>query len=200
MRILRPILTGFLVTTLLGLMGVTARAQDPGAASPVAHASRAAAGLFGDQGQWAFSISSDNEFPFSFSKTGGGDWGLTFRPSADYFIAPNVSVGGIVSLSSGGGNSSIGFGPRVGYDLIVSSLISIWFRGGVFFNDFPTPMNGRDTTTDIGIQAPFSFTWCRTSSWASAPSSAFGFSKARAAPRRTPWVSRRSWVATFRPL
>lgn len=153
----RRTISGFTVAALLCLTGASARAQNPGAAPPAARAGWAAAGLFGDQGQWVYSISSEGEFPFSFSKTGGGDWGLTLRPSADYFLAPNVSVGGIVALTSGGGNSSIGFGPRIGYDLIVSSLISIWFRGGVFFNDFPAPMSGRDTTTDVGIQVPFLF-------------------------------------------
>jgi hypothetical protein len=157
MKRLRRTISGFTVAALLGLTGATAHAQEPVAGPPAGHATRAAAGLFGDQGQWVFSISNEKEFPFSFSKTGGGGWGLALRPSADYFLAPNVSVGGIVSLTRGGGDTNIGFGPRVGYDLIVSSLISIWFRGGVFFDDDSPPMGANTTTTDIGIQVPFLF-------------------------------------------
>jgi len=153
---------------LLGLGGgAPAHAQEeapPPAASGSTSAQAAGSGIFtinsgpfGDASQMVVSISSEGEFPFSFSKTGGGSWNLRLRPSLDYFIQPKVSVGGIIVLDKDGGGSTIGLGARAGYNVALSSLVSIWVRGGL--DVFRTsPNNGPTTTvTDLNINVPFLF-------------------------------------------
>jgi hypothetical protein len=91
-------------------------------------------GPFGDPGQLVFSLASDGEFPFRFSKTGGGDWSLQLRPGLDYFIKEHLSVGGLVRIETGGGQSTIGVGARVGYDVALGSAVSLWIRGGLSYD------------------------------------------------------------------
>jgi hypothetical protein len=135
-----------------------ARAQD-GAAVPATTVSGTSfgGGSFGQAGQWVYSIAGENEFPFSLSKTGDGDWSLTLRPGVDYFIIRSLSIGGIVALHKDGGASSIGLGARVGYNIPITSLVSFWARGGVFVNSYDVNNGPNGVQTSIGINAPFLF-------------------------------------------
>lgn len=133
----------------------TATTESSGEASSSSF--RSSAGLFGEARQWVYSISSPNEFPFWLTKTGDGGWALTFRPSLDTFVVRNVSVGGVVTLSTNGGGSDVGIGARAGYNVPLTSLVSIWIRGGLYFHH--TAINsgpsGNETVMDINV--PFLF-------------------------------------------
>lgn len=153
----------FIVASTLAVASLTgspaAHAQD-GAGAPAATVSATSfgGGSFGQAGQWVYSIAGENEFPFSLSRTGDGDWSLTLRPSIDYFVIRSLSVGGIVSLHKDGGGSSVGIGGRVGYNIPISSLVSFWARGGVFINSYNNNGDAADgVQTTIGVNAPFLF-------------------------------------------
>jgi len=123
----------------------------------VAGGSRARAQSFGVSGQAAFSMTSPSHFPFSFSKTGGGDWSLHLVPSLDYFIQDHLSVGGLVGIDKDGGGSTIRFGARVGYDIPLGSLVSMWPRGGLEVSHSSPNMGSGATVTSVGIDVPFLF-------------------------------------------
>jgi len=67
--------------------------------------------------------------------------GVLVQPSADYFLAPHLSLGGQVilrfqTIETDGGKGSrtaIGLAPRVGYDVAVSGPITLFPRLGVAF-------------------------------------------------------------------
>ncbi|HEY4185906.1 MAG TPA: hypothetical protein VGP07_12610 [Polyangia bacterium] len=148
----------------IGLLTSMAVAQEEAAAPPPAStaASRSSlfaisSGPFGEANQMAFSMSSEGEFPFSFSKTSGSAWSLRLRPSLDYFIQSNVSVGGIVALTKDGGGSSIGVGARAGYNAVLGSLVSVWIRGGLDLTRISVNNGPSTTVTSLDINAPFLF-------------------------------------------
>jgi hypothetical protein len=115
------------------------------------------AGPFGAPGQWVYSLVSPNEFPLEISKTGDSDWGLTLRPAADTFIVRNVSVGGIVTLSKYGGGSDIGVGARAGYNVGLTSLVTIWIRGGLYYHHQSVDNGPSSSQTLLDITVPFLF-------------------------------------------
>jgi len=125
----------------------TARPLPPAPAvppPPVRLASR-----FGDRGQLAIS----NDFDLSvvnqsISDDGGSTTTLSVAPAADYFVARNLSVGGMVSLayatSTSGGQvttsqTTFGIGPRVGYDIPFGDRFSLWPRIAFLFSDASAP-------------------------------------------------------------
>ena len=79
----------------------------------------------------AFVMMDGGDFPFKYSKPGGGSWQLHLRPALDYFLQPNVSVGGHVSVDTGGGSSTVDVGVRAGYHVALSELVSLWPLGGL---------------------------------------------------------------------
>jgi hypothetical protein len=60
---------------------------------------------------------------------------VELKPALDVFVMQNFSVGGQVTMTwqkSGGGHStSLGVGPRVGYDVPITDRISFWPKGGL---------------------------------------------------------------------
>jgi hypothetical protein len=62
---------------------------------------------------------------------------IQLAPSADYFIIDNLSLGGFISFdyskSGAGDGSRIGVGPRVGYNIKLSDMLSIWPKAGFAF-------------------------------------------------------------------
>jgi hypothetical protein len=90
---------------------------------------------FGAKGQLA--ISSDAAFAIEHRSISGASEGTTsisLAPAADYFIMNNLSVGGFVrfgySKSGDSDSNHFALGPRVGYNLPFSDLISIWPKAG----------------------------------------------------------------------
>ncbi|HEX2658579.1 MAG TPA: hypothetical protein VHU40_09910 [Polyangia bacterium] len=159
MRTLKPLLIASLVVTALA---GTARAQTDTApaAGPPARPSAApfnvSAGPFGETGQFAFAMTSDGEFPFRYSKT-GGDWNLSFRPALDYFIQQSLSLGAQLRINSNGGGSTIGIGLRVGYNIPLGNVVSLWVRGGLAYDHTSVNNGPSRSVTSLGVEAPFLF-------------------------------------------
>jgi hypothetical protein len=123
-------------------------APPPTAYAPPPRAPDAPA-LFGDQGQ--FAIAADlplmNGAPqFAIvheSQSMGGPSTTTYEiaPSADYFVAPNLSVGGLLEVAKatedvGGTNVDLtifAVEGRIGYNIPLSDLVSIWPRVGIAY-------------------------------------------------------------------
>lgn len=105
---------------------------------------------FGGAGQLA--ISSDFQASLMHHTNGGSITQLTLRPAADYFVIPNVSVGGQVAIThvSSGGFSDTAFGllARAGYHLAFGDIWSFWPKGGLGFD------LGTNKRTYLDIYAP----------------------------------------------
>lgn len=94
--------------------------------------------VFGAKGQIA--ISSDAALTIqrrTISGAPGGTTSIQLAPAADYFVAPNLSLGGFVGFdyTTSGDNSSSRFsiGPRIGYNIPFSDLVSFWPKLGFSF-------------------------------------------------------------------
>lgn len=114
----------------------TAAAQDNGIAPGAPAGSNA--DVFGAQGQLA--ISSDTGLSISntsVSGQSGSTTRLVLAPSVDYFIVDSWSVGGFVSLdyttTPGSSTTTFAIGPRVGYDLALTRIFTVWPKAGFSF-------------------------------------------------------------------
>jgi Autotransporter beta-domain len=123
---------GAFAVILLG--AVSAEAQQAPSVTENTRA-RGPAEVFGGAGQIA--ISSDAALTIqrrTISDVEGGTTSIQLAPAADYFVINNLSVGGFVGfdyVTSGDNDSSrFSLGPRVGYNLPFSDLISIWPKAG----------------------------------------------------------------------
>ena len=71
------------------------------------------------------------------SDVSGGTTSIQLAPAGDYFVINNLSVGGFVGFdyTTSGENDSSRFaiGPRVGYNIPFSDLVSIWPKAGFSF-------------------------------------------------------------------
>jgi len=106
-------------------------------------------GLFGDRHQIA--ISSDAGFSLThtnLSGSGGSTTTLILRPAVDWFVIDSLSIGGFLGLEytapPGGSTTAISIGPRVGYNLRISELFSVWPKVGL---SFASTTEKRDATT-----------------------------------------------------
>lgn len=96
------------------------------------------AGLFGDRHELA--ISSDAGFSLSntnLSGSSGSTTTLILRPAVDYFVIDSLSIGGFLGLEyvapPGGSTTALSIGPRVGYNVRISEIFSIWPKVGMSF-------------------------------------------------------------------
>ena len=112
---------------------------------------------FGATGQWVFSLSDPAEFPFLLLKNGSNPWHVLVQPSADTFLFPEVSVGGLVKFERNGGTTDVGVGARVGYDLHFTGLVSLWLRGGLFYHPLSVNNGPSRSETFLDLQAPALF-------------------------------------------
>jgi hypothetical protein len=119
---------------------------------------------FGAAHQLAISSDANVSLLFSSTNAPGSNTSTEFllAPAADFFVIDNLSVGGQVIFSSfspgGGGNSSttIGLGPRVGYNIGFNPMFSFWPKGG--FTIGSESFAGRSQTVfTLNIFAPFLF-------------------------------------------
>lgn len=91
--------------------------------------------------QKTLAISSDAALSIqntSLSGVDGSTTSITLSPAVDYFVIRNLSVGGnllfnYLSPPGDGHSTSFGIGPRVGYNLAISDLISFWPKAGLSF-------------------------------------------------------------------
>ena len=148
-------------TLLLG--APAARADETSPPAPMATTSSGGGGLnvssapFGGARQMAFVMMDRDDFPFNYSKSGGDSWHLHFRPALDYFLQPNVSVGGNVVVDTGGGSSTVGLGARAGYHVALSDLVSLWPLVGLSFSHTSVNNGPSTSMTTLDINVPFLF-------------------------------------------
>jgi hypothetical protein len=89
---------------------------------------------FGEAG--VIAISSDAAFSIRDTHISGGPTAFNFvlEPAADFFVIRGLSVGGFIGIDyakSGDSHSTrFGIGPRVGYNVGLSDLLSLWPRVG----------------------------------------------------------------------
>jgi hypothetical protein len=92
------------------------------------------------------------------SGVSGGTTTLQVAPAVDYFVLNNFSVGGFVAVNyvTSGDNDSTRFsiGPRVGYNVTLSDLISIWPKVG--FSYASTSGTVGRAVGDTIVSTPFS--------------------------------------------
>jgi hypothetical protein len=135
--------------------------ETSGGFAPVA----APGGGFGGVGQLALSLGATADEHFFFHKSGGA-WQLQIAPAADYFVIPNLSVGGVVAYqhaSSGGGPGTSGLGSdtfelaaRVGYAIAINDRFGFWPLGG-FALTYVSADHASQTDTWFTIFAPVLF-------------------------------------------
>lgn len=110
---------------------------------------------FGQKGQIA--ILSDAALTVQNSSTSGVTGStitVSLHPALDYFVATNFSIGGFIGVdySKTGDNHAtrFGIGPRIGYDIGLSDLISVWPKIGFSYSNTSTTLavpSGVSTTT-----------------------------------------------------
>ena len=101
------------------------------------------------------------------SNNGGSGTEFAVAPAADYFVIPNLSVGGnilfeLLSPAHGSGTGTsytlFGIAPRVGYNIPLTDMISIWPK--VYFSYITGSASnngGSANAAAIGIFAPVMF-------------------------------------------
>lgn len=95
-------------------------------------------GIFGIRGQVA--ISSDAGLYIQNTSTTGAEDSstvLVLRPAFDYFLMDNLSLGGFLGIEyqsvPTGQTTTWAIGPRIGYNIPVSSRFSFWPKAGFSF-------------------------------------------------------------------
>jgi hypothetical protein len=145
----RPSRLGLVLAGLVVLAGARASADEE-AAPRGAFAPAALPGSgFGATGQIA--ISGDFEAHLH------SGWELRLHPSLDYFIAPNISVGGLVGITYTSGIPSIttiDLGVRAGYNLNINEKVGIWPKVGIYYSHVSEHPDSSNTTT-FRLDAPF---------------------------------------------
>jgi hypothetical protein len=169
-------LAGALALTLAAASA--AQAQDPPATTDPAPApttpaaTTTAGGGFGQVGQMV--VTGALQFQLSHSSTssvmgvgGGSSNTVIITPSLDYFVAPNISVGGTLGIAheaeggSGTGSvTTIGIGARGGYHLAINDMLSLWPQLQLAYNHLsidpgvPGSSSLSGYTFDLSIFAP----------------------------------------------
>jgi hypothetical protein len=102
----------------------------------------------------------------SVSNNGGSGTAFGLNPAADYFVIPNLSVGGEIlfelinpAVPTGAQSPTItafGFAPRVGYNIGITDMISFWPKLEIEYEEFSASNNGGyGNVFSLGISAPF---------------------------------------------
>lgn len=125
-------------------------------------------GRFGLAGQIA--VSSDAGLSISNTSVGGVDGSTTniiLRPAVDWFIAESISLGGFAGVeydsAPGGSTSVVSIGPRAGYNVPLTSRLSVWPKVGVSVSytsvdfDDGTQDDEDETSLQVNLFAPLMF-------------------------------------------
>ncbi|MFL5305170.1 MAG: hypothetical protein ACJ8F1_08150 [Polyangia bacterium] len=134
------------------------------AAAPASNPMSAGTGAFGSVGQLAVSVDlpMTNEAPqfaiyhHSVSMGGPSITAINIQPSLDYFVAPNISVGGQIGVQHGsadlfggsGNDTATAFGLelRGGYNLALNDMFSIWPHLGIAYEHVSISGGGTSAT------------------------------------------------------
>jgi hypothetical protein len=102
---------------------------------------------------------------------GSDETRIILVPAADFFLIDNVSLGGFVEIEhdslgdpSDSSTTTIGIGPRVGYDYPLTDQFSVWPRAGFalasrsYSTTFTATVNGQTSSvTNSGSTTNFTF-------------------------------------------
>jgi opacity protein-like surface antigen len=112
---------------------------------------------FGAVGQLVF----DGTAAFSIVKVKDGNTTFLLRPAVDYFIIPNVTVGGVVAFSTQSGHFArtlIALGVRAGVNFNINDKLSIWPTGGFSYAHADISDGGGSSSSwAFNLYAPFLF-------------------------------------------
>ena len=112
---------------------------------------------FGTPGQLVF----DGSAEFRLAKVTSGNTTFTLRPAVDYFIIPNVTIGGVVGFSTSSGRfatTTLLIGVRAGYNLNLTDKISVWPTAGFTYAHSDISDNGGSNSSwAFNLYAPFLF-------------------------------------------
>jgi hypothetical protein len=123
-------------------------------------------GYFGERGQIALSgdnVLSNIELAIvhsSVSMNRGSTTAFAFQPALDYFVSPNVSVGGVLGIvkattpfgTASVDATSVVVGARAGYNVVLSSAVTLWIRAGFEYRHDSFSLAG---TSSSGYSIPF---------------------------------------------
>jgi hypothetical protein len=106
---------------------------------------------FGQSGQVAFS----NENSLQVSHSSDGITTIDIAPAADFFVAKNFSIGGVIGFdyTKVGNHNGTRFeiGPRVGYNLSFTNMLGVWPRVGFSYAHssagYTVAMGNQDVST-----------------------------------------------------
>ena len=119
-----------------------------------------AVSIFGSRGQIA--ISSEAGAALTHTSISGVDGASTtfiFRPGIDYFVINRLSLGAFFGVDHQsvptGSTTTIGVGPRVGYDIPFSDQFSFWPKAGFSYNSSSVKVDASDVG---GVDIPESET------------------------------------------
>ncbi len=106
--------------------------------------------------QGTFAITNNAGFGFNQQVNSPPSTSFTLRPALDYFVIPNLSVGGAVEFVSNAPSraptiTSFSLAPEVGYELALSDTWSFWPQAALSIS-FPNP---GDPYAVLKIFAPF---------------------------------------------
>jgi hypothetical protein len=143
--------------------GLPPAAETGGGFAPAPASATDAAGSFGAVGQLVLSLGATADEPFFFHKSGGA-WQLQLAPAADYFLAPRLSVGGVLTYghaSGGAGTNSLGsdtfrLAARAGYVFAFNDRFGVWPLGGLAVG-YASANHASDTNTWLTIYVPALF-------------------------------------------
>ncbi len=90
-----------------------------------------------------FVVTNDANFGFYQALGNGSGPTLRLQPALDYFVAPNLSLGGTLVFGYDGNDKSttLGVAGRIGYEIVLSETWSFWPRAAL-------------TVTSVSVQAP----------------------------------------------
>jgi hypothetical protein len=101
------------------------------------------------------------------SNSGGSGTSFALAPAADYFVIPNLSVGGnilfgLLSPAHGNGPGTsytiFGLEPRVGYNIPITDMMSFWPKVYFSYATASASNNGGSANSAaIGVFAPLMF-------------------------------------------
>lgn len=123
-----------LVFGCLAALGALALSDRALAQDPMVDTGRGPSRVFGESGQMALS----SDVALLIQRSSQDTTTIQFAPAADYFVARNFSIGGVVLLDYTQTNESdstrFGIGPRVGYNLAITDMLGVWPKLGFSYS------------------------------------------------------------------
>ncbi len=76
---------------------------------------------------------------------------IVIAPSADYFVAPNISVGATVGFQNANDATTFGISVRGGYSIMLTDVISVWPRLGIGYVHASSDMTGGGSASSVPL-------------------------------------------------